>query len=77
MHGVVLPCFASASPNDNPLSNKYGTYHTVNSRFWPWLSAKSISTLSMRSLFARKHNPPSLGSGTTPLATDRGVGDSA
>ena len=24
-----------------PLSSEYGTYKTVNARFWPWLSGKS------------------------------------
>ena len=42
MHRVFLPCFTSASPNDNPLSNKHGTYKKVKARFWPWLPGESF-----------------------------------
>jgi len=37
-----------------PLSSEYGTYKTVQARFWSWFSGGCHYTVSICSLFARK-----------------------
>jgi hypothetical protein len=52
-----LPGLFRAGPGAGPLSSESGTYKTVTTRFWPWLSDKSPQNLLTCSLFGTIPGP--------------------
>ena len=61
---LFLPYLPIPSPFLGPPSREYGTYKTVEARFWLWLSGRSLDTLLV-ALSA-------LGSGRTRSVSSRG-----
>jgi hypothetical protein len=58
---VYNPHILHATPDTRNSSSEYGTYKTVMSNFWPWLSGQSPEIPVMCCLFVRGGLSPALG----------------